>query len=188
MAEASFPRYRARRIPYDQAPQDAQPFEKRAAAHLDYSVDLSPVLESEELVNAAYAWSSDPTGLPVSWCFFADKGALFYVGGGTDGQTYIANLHVRTNFGRAFQFRIELSIEGEPEEADADFIPPGMGNPFVPTIHIINNVLDQLVQEYPVDGFGNPTDPSNYFIIDALNVLIEPDYLDVLNVSLFLDS
>jgi hypothetical protein len=145
--EALFPRGRARRIPASQPFNEETPFGKRAAAHLDFSIDMTQRLELTEMVIGCYAWSSVPTELLVTWVRFANKGVLAYVAGGIDGKLYELVIHIKTTSGRVFQFIAEIEISRDADESLPTYHPPGL--------------------------FG-PDDADDIYLTDVLGVLIVP--------------
>jgi len=124
--EDRFPRVRARRIVLDDVNGDPTLFSKPSAAHLDYSIDLSTRLETTETVIGAYAWSSAPTSLVVTWVYYAMKGALAYAAGGVDGSVFDLYLSIKTSTGRVFQVSAQIETTGDANEADTNYVPPAL--------------------------------------------------------------
>jgi len=124
MPEEMFPRRQRRRINPTQPFTDVAPFGKRSMEHLDYSVDLTSVLEDDEYVLGCYAWSSAPADLVVTWVRYASKGAQAYVSGGIDGQVYQLILSVKTTDGRILQYICEIEIVRGIDEAEESYVPP----------------------------------------------------------------
>jgi hypothetical protein len=122
-------------------------YDKPAAAHHDYWIDLSSMLEEDEIVIGSYAWSSEPDDLTVTWVYYSMKGAWFFVSGGTNDLTYEATLSVKTSTGRVFQFVTEITVERNINEALAVYVPP--------------------------DLLG-PADPATLFLVDVRGVPIAP--------------
>lgn len=125
--ERFFPRHRVRRIPARQGSTEDECFGKRAAAHLDYSIDMTAVLESYEIIIGAYAWTSVPTQLIVSWVFFANKGVTAFVYGGIDNEVYELVIHAKTSSGRVFQYIAEIEIDRDAAESLPSYLPPILG-------------------------------------------------------------
>ncbi len=150
--ERLFPRGRARRIPASQPFNEETPFGKRAAAHLDYSIDLTQRLELTEFVIGCYAWSSVPTELAVTWVRFANKGVLAYVAGGIDGKLYELAIHVKTTSGRVFQFIAEIEITRDADESLPTYVPPGL---------------------------LGPDDADDIYLVDVLGVMVVPPLVGI---------
>lgn len=124
MTESKFPRLRVRRLDPSFDATSASEFYKRAASHLDFSVDLTSRLELTETVVGAYAWSSAPTDLIVTWVRYVTKGVLAFVSGGTDGQTYELVIHAKTSNGRAFQYLASIEVNRDANETMPAYLPP----------------------------------------------------------------
>lgn len=156
ITEALFPRVQARRIPLPQESTEQGYFEKRAAELLDYSVDMTPLMDASEAVVAAYAWSSNATDLVVSSVRFAYKGALALVWGGLDGVDYTLSMLVKTTFGRIIEFKATISIVDSAAESLAGYRPPVTGTGSDPAQSYLTDVLGQFIAPTYVDALGNP--------------------------------
>lgn len=156
IAESHFPRRKLRRFSPEQDVGFAGEFAKQHEANLDYSVDMSRVLEDGELVTGAAAWSNAPDELSVSGVRFAQRGALVYVHGGNEGQCYMVTVHVRTNRHRVFTYRLLFTIGCHDFDAPADYEPP--------------NIYDGI------EGF---------FFVDLLDAYVGPLTYDVADAPLF---
>lgn len=145
LPEGLFPRSKVRRISADQGADDLTPFEKRAAAHLDYSIDLHGKLESAEIVIGCYAWTSAPTELIVGSVRYAMKGVLAFVYGGIDGQVYELVITVKTSIGRVFQFIAEIEVARDANEAAEGYVPPTLLSEDDPAIGYLLDVLGEPI-------------------------------------------
>ena len=158
IAEALFPRIQARRIAMPQGAGEVPYFEKRAAEQLDYSVDLTALLESGELVLGCYAWTDVPDELVVTSVRFALKGVLAFVWGGLDATEYKLFVLAKTNFGRSIEFQAKIAVSQSASEALTDYRPPTM---------------------------GTGSDPAESYLIDLRGEYLAPTYIDAAGVPLF---
>lgn len=156
--DSLFPRIQERRIPLPQGSHELAYFEKRAAEQLDYSVDMTPLMDADEVILAAYAWSSVATELVVTSVRIALKGVLVFVWGGLENTEYQLNITVTTIFGRVMQFKATIAVSDSASEAIATYRPPVL---------------------------GTGGDPAQSYLVDVLGVFVAPGYIDVLGEVLF---
>lgn len=126
ITEECFPRRRQRRFMPDAGCDYAPEFCKRHEEHLDYSVDMSRVLNPGEVIICATAWSNDPDALPVTLVHYAQKGALAYVHAGAENACYLVTMHVRTNQHRVFTYRFLIRITCHEFDAHPNYEPPAV--------------------------------------------------------------
>lgn len=150
IADALFPRVRLRRIVMPQAPADKGYFEKRAAEHLDYSADLTPVLEKAEIIVAVYAWTSVATELLVTSVRFGTKAVMAFVFGGLNDKEYELFFLAKTSTGRIIEAQAMIAVSQSAAEARSDFS--------------------------PTDLPGG--DPAQWFLTDVMGEFLAPPYVD----------
>lgn len=124
ITEEAFPRRAYRRFAPDQGCCDIPEFCKRHEDHLDYSVDMSRVIDVGEFVICASAWSNDPDTLPISMVRYGLKGALVFVHGGTEDMCYLVTLLVRTNRNRVFTYRMSIRVSCHEFDTLPEYAPP----------------------------------------------------------------
>lgn len=158
ISEALFPRRQGRRFAIPQSTPDRMSFEKRSAETLDYSADLSRIMEEGDYILAAYGWSDDAEILVVAQVRFASKGIFASVFGGIDGETYQLSLLVKTYRNIIIQIRADVRIDENASDAVASYRPPLS---------------------------GSPSDPAQAYLTDVLGVFLAPSYVDALGDTLF---
>jgi hypothetical protein len=156
ITEELFPRVQARRIPMPQESNELGYFEKRAAEILDYSVDMTPLMDASESIVAAYAWSSNATDLVVTSVRFGYKGVLAFVWGGLDGIEYTLSIIAKTTSGRNIQFKATIAIVDSAAEALAGYRPPVTGTGADPAQSYLTDVLGRFLAPTYIDAIGNP--------------------------------
>jgi hypothetical protein len=157
--DALFPRNIERRIDVPQEPGDATVFLKRGAELLDYSADLSPMLEEDEVILACYAWSDVPADLVISDVRFGTKGALFFAFGGVDGSTYSVSMMISTSQIRTIEVRAILMISESAGDAMTTFRPPTIGTIADPAQSYLTDVTGAFLSPTYTDASGAPLFP-----------------------------
>lgn len=110
ITEESFPARRQRRFNPDQQVSPIIDFSMRREDLLDFSVDMSRILERTDVVICSVAWSSDPDDLIVTKVDYAQRGVVVWLTGGTDGGYYIVTILARTMAGRVFTYRFRIRV------------------------------------------------------------------------------
>lgn len=156
--DAEFPRQRDRRFILPQDPGDVQDFTKRGAELLDFAADFSPLMNADEALTGAYAWTSAPADLVIREVRFGSKGAVVAVFGGLEGVSYDLGLMVKTTAARSFLLKGAITVLETPAEAMATYRPPTI---------------------------GTMSDPAESYLMDAAGNFLTPSYLDAAGNSLF---
>lgn len=161
ITEEAFPRRKQRRFAPDADCSEVPEFCKDHEEHLDYSTDMSRVLDEGEFVICASAWSNAPTELVVTRVRYAGKGVTVFVHSGTARECYLVTIHARTNRHRVFTYRIKIKV----------------------TCH----EFDTLPQYEPPTIFeeGESCDCSCNFYVDLLDAYVGPFYWDANDAPLF---
>lgn len=175
MPEESFPRYKGRRIVWDQEAGRSAIFTKHASEHLDYSVDLTHRLApNEEVISATGESSSDD--MPVTWVRYAKYGVVVFVEAGEDGVIYDLTIAATTNRGRVLTYAVEITAYGDPDEAADTFRQPLLGDPTDPAQNYLTDISGEFLCPTWVDENGDPlpwvyaplVDDSGAFIVDDI--------------------
>lgn len=156
IADAAFPRYRARRVPPQSEPNAPFHFDKRAEDHLDYSCDLTMILDPGEALIAAYAWTTDPEVLVCTACRFADRGLMALVLGGVDGANYRLNMICETTTLRVIQISCEIGVTGDAALALAGTVDPALDIQAKPSRAYLRDVLNAVLLPVYGDVLGDP--------------------------------
>lgn len=171
MSEDAFPRYKGRRIDWDQMAGQAAVFTKHCAEHLDYSVDLTHRLApNEEVVSATGESSSDD--MPVTWVRYAKYGVVAFVEAGLDGVEYTLTIAATTNRGRVLTYAVEITAYGDPDEASDTFRSPLLGDPDDPAQNYLTDILGRFLCPTWVDENGDLLTP-NYGDLQPLLALVD---------------
>lgn len=157
--EENFPRRKQRRFAPDPDCSDVPEFCKRHEDNLDFSVDMSRVLNPDEFVICAAAWCNDPDTLPVTSVRYGRKGALFFVNQGTESVCYMVTMTVRTNCHRVFTYRVLVRISCHEFDTLPEYQPPLIyeeGESCGCACNFFTDLLDEYVGPFYFDADSQP--------------------------------
>lgn len=152
-AEALFPEYKGRRLPFDQPVGDVAYFTKYSGSRVDYSVDLTHRLSEVELVTAAYS-ETDSANLLIPVMQRFDRGVTCFLEGGVNGITYRLTITVTTDHGRALTFYADITCYGGADELDTFYRFPLMGAASDPAQNYLTDVLGKFTSPTWVNAVG----------------------------------
>lgn len=159
ITEEAFPRRPQRRFSPTDGCGDVAEFCKDHEENLDYSTDMSRILNDGEYVICASAWSNAPEELVVTSVRYAGKGVTVFLHGGTARECYLVTVHARTNRHRVYTYRLKITITCHEFDTLPEFQPPVVfdeGQSCDCTCNFYVDLLDEWVGPFYWDANAEP--------------------------------